>query len=262
MLDQIGTFLRLVWAEWSSRVTGSISAFLVLAGLCISIAGTFGAKIPSESILQLVTWALAALFGAQAAFSIWAREHQARIEVERKLAEKTTPNFTVSFDQERGGIVNAVDQTKIEMPGTYGGTIFRPGPSYNASCLRILIKTKSDVPVKRCQAFILSLEKQAQPDEAFIYVELPQRIPLQTGPFEVLPNIPYPVDFMKASDQNNKLVRTGEWPNVLARAFDDLATYRFTIAVNGDGITAKPIKVDVVWRGQWDTISASQVHET
>ena len=40
--------------------------------------------------------------------------------------------------------------------------------------------------------------------------------------------------------------------------FDDPATYRFTLQVNGDEIT-KEMRIDVNWSGQWNTISARQV---
>ena len=80
-------------------------------------------------------------------------------------------------------------------------------------------------------------------------------------PFEVMPKIPRMVDFMKVSEQDNKFIRTGYWSHALAGVFIDKATYRFTIAVNGDGITATPIKVEVVWREEWNTISARQVQE-
>ncbi|MGB7090647.1 MAG: hypothetical protein WA465_06905 [Methylovirgula sp.] len=134
-----------------------------------------------------------------------------------------------------GGVTTEVDHTKIQLPGTYGGTITRPGPSYNAAYLRIRVRTVSYLPVNRCQAFISSLEKQSDPDQVFIYVDLPHPIPLQAEPFEVLPNIPRMIDFMKTSSKDSKFVRTGGWPNALARSFDEPATYRFTIAVTAMG---------------------------
>ena len=37
----VWVFLRLIWAEWSSRVTGSLSAILVLVGLGNQRSGGF-----------------------------------------------------------------------------------------------------------------------------------------------------------------------------------------------------------------------------
>jgi hypothetical protein len=85
MSNQTWTFLRLIWGEWASRVTGSLSAILVLIGLSISFAGAAGARIPADSIIQLATWIFAAICGGQAACSVWAREHWARVVAEEKL---------------------------------------------------------------------------------------------------------------------------------------------------------------------------------
>jgi hypothetical protein len=85
MPHEVWTFLRLVWAEWASRVTGSSSAVLVLLGLGISLAGTLGWKIPAESVVQLGIWTLAAVCGGQAAYLVWAKEHKARETVENRI---------------------------------------------------------------------------------------------------------------------------------------------------------------------------------
>ena len=195
--------------------------------------------------------------------SLYYHEKERAGKAEAELVEKTTPKFAVSFDQERGGITTEVDKTEIHMPGTFGGMRVTSGPSFNASYLRICVTATSNVSVKNCHAFILSLEKQAAPTETFLYIDLPHPMPLgeRDEPFEVMPKIPRMVDFMKVSEQDNKFIRTGYWSNALAGVFIDKATYRFTIAVNGDGITATPIKVEVVWRGEWNTISARQVQE-
>src|SRR6516225_7516984 len=85
MQHPVWTFLRLVWSEWASRVTGSLSAILVLLGLGISLAGAFGVQVPAASIIQLATWFLAAACGGQAAYAVWAKEREARNVAELKL---------------------------------------------------------------------------------------------------------------------------------------------------------------------------------
>jgi len=82
--------LRLIWGEWSSRVTGSLSAILILLGFGISIAGIVGAKVPHDSIIQLSTWILAAVCGGQAAYAAWARERTARETAERAISDLKT----------------------------------------------------------------------------------------------------------------------------------------------------------------------------
>jgi hypothetical protein len=87
MRYRILTFLRLIWGEWSSRVTGSASALLILLGFGISIAGITGTKIPYDSTIQLATWVLALICGGQAAYATWARERNAR-EIAENAAAK------------------------------------------------------------------------------------------------------------------------------------------------------------------------------
>jgi hypothetical protein len=107
MRRRVWTFLRLVWAEWSSRVTGSLSAILVLLGLGINVAGAFGAHIPADSIIQLGTWILAAICGAQAAYSVWAREREARISAEAEL--------TADKEKSQREHIQAIEQQTDEM---------------------------------------------------------------------------------------------------------------------------------------------------
>ena len=78
MHGKIWTFLSLVYAEWSSLVTGSFSACLVLVGIGISVTSAFGIHIPSESIVQIATWTLAAISGGRAAYIVWEREYLKR----------------------------------------------------------------------------------------------------------------------------------------------------------------------------------------
>src|SRR5258708_23516056 len=91
----LGTFLRLVYAEWASLVTGSFSAGLVVLGLAISIAGALGKPIPNEPIVQLATWTLAVLCGGRAAFSVWVREHDTRMVAQAHLSR---PELDIEFD--------------------------------------------------------------------------------------------------------------------------------------------------------------------
>jgi hypothetical protein len=96
MQHPIWTFLRLVWGEWSSRVTGSLSAVLVLLGFGISIAGITGSKIPHDSTIQLATWILAAVCGGQAAYATWARERNARQAAEDAFSRITTLGIAIT----------------------------------------------------------------------------------------------------------------------------------------------------------------------
>ena len=118
MQKQVLAFLGLVWAEWSSRVTGSLSAMLVLLGLGLSIAGAFGATVPGESIIQIATWTLAAICGGQAAFSVWARERKTVDE----LKEKIRPKLKCSFGMKDAGCVRPNTRFSTSMGFAYSST--------------------------------------------------------------------------------------------------------------------------------------------
>jgi len=90
-MRKFGIFLRLVYAEWASLVTGAFSAILIVFGLGVSIASAIGVKLPSESVIQIATWTLAAVSGGRAAYSVWAHEHDKRIELERRLTAESSP---------------------------------------------------------------------------------------------------------------------------------------------------------------------------
>lgn len=110
MRHQICVFLRLVWGEWASRVTGSLSAILVLLGLGINIAGAFGVKIPANSVIQLGTWLLAAICGGQASYSAWAKERLARDHAEGVIRKITAPKLQILFDSSDGRFARPSDQ--------------------------------------------------------------------------------------------------------------------------------------------------------
>ena len=93
---QVWIFLRLVWSEWASRVTGSISAVLVLLALGMSALRIFGYSFPAVSIIEMATWVLAAVCGGQAAFFVWRREWFARNEAEVKLS--VSRRFEILFN--------------------------------------------------------------------------------------------------------------------------------------------------------------------
>lgn len=111
MRYQIWNFLRLIWSEWASRVTGSLSAILVLLALGISIAGAMGHAIPAGPFVETATWVIAAVCGGQAAFAVWARERAARNEADAALGAiraKAPIELKILFDEEDGRFVRPI----------------------------------------------------------------------------------------------------------------------------------------------------------
>ncbi len=91
--------------------------------------------------------------------------------------------------------------------------------------------------VKSVRALLVNLEYRAKPDETFLVINLPQHIPLNNNPVDMLPGSARQFDFIKASAPNH-LLPTAYWPNALRDAFNRTGTYRFTFLVNGDGLNA------------------------
>jgi hypothetical protein len=111
MRHPVWIFLLLIWDEWSSLVTGSLSAILVLLGIGISVSGALGFHFESESWVQIASWILAAFCGGKAAYSVWVREQREKKELQERLRPKLRLEFS-SRDTIRQ-IPNGVKQTYL-----------------------------------------------------------------------------------------------------------------------------------------------------
>lgn len=218
-----------------------------------SVPFAIAAVFAGEKYQQILLWAAAVFCLTLAGYRVWAAERRKVIELNARI----TPNFRISFDSLNRGLELAID--RITHHTGLGGIAATAVTQHQAKYLRICVAASTNAPVRNCQAFIFSLEKRLNEKEQFKPVHLPQFISLRDQPFDVLPRLPEQVDFLKVTDFDNKMTRTGYWPFVLEDVFNDLGIYRFGFKVNGDGVTSNPIHVDVHWRGAWNTISASLV---
>jgi hypothetical protein len=143
MRSRVWTFIRLIWGEWASRVTGSLSAVLVLAGLGVSLAGTFGARIPSDSIIQLGTWLLAAICGGQAAYTVWKKENDEKHKIEAEcnsLKDRLVPKIGIAVNA--NGVVEEKDRNGMLL----------------AKRVQIIVRSRTDTPLIGCQTEIERVE--------------------------------------------------------------------------------------------------------
>ncbi len=229
MWRQIGTFLRLVWAEWSSRVTGPLSAILVLAGLGISVASTFGVKIPSEPIIQLGTWLLAAICGGQAAYSVWAREHNHVIALQSRL----TPKYSVSFHEENGSPVRFTD-------------------GHPALYFRLCVDNKSTVPVVSCEGWATEIYK----NEKLSPMSAVKLTWVGGGTSVTLrPHIPRLLDICFIRDDNEGVLCTENltWPVDQASFFSLSNIYKFKILVSAENTaTLEPMVLEWTLGKKWN----------
>jgi len=170
-----------------------------------------------------------------------------------ELTNTLTPKLQLSFNPREG-----IDQTPVRVTQQDPGAVIATVREYMATFVRIRVDALSKTTVRECRAFLVRLEKIRETDNAFIPITLPHSLSLRDAPFDVLPEVTCVVDFLSCSASNNKLVLTGQSPLTLRDVFDDIATYRFTIAVNADDITEQ-IRVDIQWSGRWDKITGCQV---
>jgi hypothetical protein len=170
-------------------------------------------------------------------------EHATRLRIELE------PRLNVSFNPDAEGIT----RTPTEVYA-YTGSKVEKVRDDEAIYVRITLKSLSKATVKDCVAFVTKLEKKTLTDTEFIDIPLHGAIPLVPSPIVVYPRIPATIDFLKSGRYDNKLELSVSWSLRLRGALDDLGTYRFTIEVNGDGVT-DTIRVEMNWNGSWESIT-------
>jgi hypothetical protein len=180
------------------------------------------------------------------------------IEHATRLRLRLAPKLKLSFNPNEA-IVQTPAQTQTgELVQQGAATWTFATTEHMASYVRIRVEAALETTVRGCTAFLIGLEKRTPPSSQFIPIRLPQDVPLAGQPFDVFPRIRCIVDFLFCSSSDNKLRVAGAWPLGLRDTFDDVATYRFTIAVNAEGLT-ETTRADIDWAGKWDTITGSPV---
>jgi len=289
MRHQVGTFLRLVWGEWSSLVTGSLSAVLVLIGLGISIAGAVGAKIPADSIIQFGTWVLAAVCGGQAAYSVWAREHSRAVELDEKISSK----LKLSFDEDIPGCVrrtmlrlkpfgsgatsstSSVSVPTVSFSGyetsTTGSGLSQQVPGIHCTYYRIKVDNDSASPVNACRGRLVSVK--LWDNDKYISIFDGDTLDLTFAPAErpdtiaktVNQGISEYLDFIIITDDCKVIIPTYKWESyVSAHAdtmFERYGYYLLRIAIVYAGSTVFE-NILFLWNGNRQTLELRSIDLT
>jgi hypothetical protein len=174
-------------------------------------------------------------------YFIFEYAHRKRMEL--------VPKFDLTFDSDKGGIVFTPTKVTRIVNG-----IIEHIDSHGAY-IRVRVDNESATAIKECFAFITSIEKKDKQTGAFVPVPLPYAIPLASGPITIYSKIPNFIDFLKVGELENVPEPSGQWPLTLQRAFQEETSYVFETSVVANGLT-KAKKVEVIWSGQWDKISA------
>jgi hypothetical protein len=233
MAKGIREFLRLVWAEWSSRVTGSLSALLVLLGLGISITSAFGIKIPSEGIIQLATWLLAAICGGQAAFSVWTNERKEVVKLQTRLEPKLRGSFSMDDP--------LCKRADVQLVGGLRGDWYR-----------VRVESVNDATIPQCSVRLLDIFKG---ENAILSGETPRlAISQQSDPLNttILPGIPYLIDLLVVRADNQALLASPTTDGVASIDFENLFSesgdYTLRIAVGAPNIVTLICKLLFIWQ--------------
>jgi hypothetical protein len=172
------------------------------------------------------------------------------IQYATRIRKSIIPKISVVFNPSGEGIVRTPTEVYQQTEGKWAKI-----RTDQAVYIRITIRAMSRMTVKGCVAFITRIQKRPTPTASFTEVLVFNAIALTQTPLDVYPRVPATVDFLKCGQFDNKLGFTVPTPFSLEGALDDNATYRFTIEVNGDGIS-ETIEVEVDWTGKWDSIVA------
>jgi hypothetical protein len=172
----------------------------------------------------------------------------------RKFAEALIPKLELDFDPNLGGIIETPE--KIRNPD---GTT----QEYDATYVRIRVKTKSKKAVHSCSAFLINVEKKNgngdfEKTDFIDPIQLPWSL-LRAEPVDIPYLITRSVDVVFSTTRNNnELDFRGTWPLTLRQFFRDHTTYRLTVLVCGDDV-AETITIDVHWDGNRENINAERI---
>jgi hypothetical protein len=246
------SFISAFGHHWADYASGGPSVPLTIAALFMP-----------NKWAAIGTGFLGIACGLFASYRVWSAERQRLLYARRRIGElehKLTPAFRVYFDQERGGMVDAITKSTSHTGMSAYGTPIIQEKSTRSKYFRIWVEATSAATVEQCEGYIVSLERRNNENEAFIHAAVPQPLSLKAEPFDVVPGVRRAIDFVM-SDETGRFDHSPEvyWPYTFDNFLSQVGTYRFTFVVHGGGVTAPSIRVEVHWRGQWDAIFAEQV---
>jgi hypothetical protein len=258
------SFLRAFSYHWSDYMTGAPSIFLVLVGVLLPLVG-YQDKT-TVTIISVGTGLTGILCGVFAAYRVWQRERQAVLTTQQKIVElidRLTPKFRVYYDQEKEGMVDAVNKSISHTTISALGTPIHHEKQTHSKYFRLWLDATEPATVTNCEVYLIALEFRPSPDQAFVHIPVPQPLPLTKEKFDVKPGLRRPVDFLM-SDEEGYFGHSPDvyWPFAMDDAINISGTYRFTFVAHGGGVTAPPIRVDVTWNGHWDKVCAREVTDS
>jgi hypothetical protein len=272
--------MRYLWLIIREALAESLDLAQAILFLAMIMAGGVIAMLPQFSIAHhfqeafdsLISWKGAALvLGAVvtsrlavAPYRLWKREVDKNAVLEARLA----PKIRLFFNPDGFGIQSVPVQTvtrieypptrshAVNIPDTPGGVLNIPH-QHMATYVRIQVETLSSTAVMDCEASIVELERVLS-DGSLLPLITGSNVGLKDATPVFRPGVPSHIDFLVCDSRDNTMNVPTEWSYYLANAFDDPATYRFKIVV-GNNDFSTDIRVEIDWRGQWDTVTGREV---
>jgi len=258
-------FFRSARVRWSETVTGSRSAsYVILAAIIgivnIGLAASINEPLSVKLLIGIVPPTLFFFVAfVYAVFSVWREERKAVIALDGRLSAV----LKLNFDQHSDGIV--LVPTKVPEQDEHGRPVFDAGGMQvifdsHGAYIRIRLSTLTDVVVRGCATFVTRIDK-LNTSGRFDTIRMPGAHRLAPTFVDVFPRVPQTIDFLQASESDNRLVLSAGTPFVLRDAFSESTTYRMTINVIPQTGPDQVIVVEEDWRGQWNTITGREVIE-
>jgi len=172
------------------------------------------------------------------------------IEYANRLRLELEPKLDVSFDRERGCLVDSPVQHYQDQPTTIAGVVHRVMvKETRALYARIRADTLSKTRVRDCSAFITAIESRKQSSDAFTKHQIQDPIPLSAEEVDVPARVPWFWDFITVSQEPGSVPQFPVPIKLTLRdAVKQPGTYRFTMQVVGEGVTSEQ-KAEMEWTG-------------
>lgn len=152
------------------------------------------------------------------------------LEYATRLRLEIEPKLRVSFDRERGCLVNTPVQHFIQEHGAYGGTRTVLAHTTRAIFARIRADALSSTKVRGCVAYITAIKSKKQSEDSFTRHPIHDPIPLASQEADVPTKVPWFWDFITVSQEPGSVP---EFPVPVKLTLYDAVRapgiYRFTI---------------------------------
>ncbi len=176
------------------------------------------------------------------------------LEYAVQLRRRLTPNVKLSFVSGAGGL----SRTKQQL---YDSKTAEPMGKTDAVYVRIKVESLSEIGPKVCAPFLVRLERLGATEPQIADLHDGLQLPWAFNGVAGLPvhfKVPRFIDVLVVGERIQGLALPIPSPNSLGDFLETPGTFLVDVNVVADGVT-KPIRLKVVWTGDWRTIHAEEI---